>query len=314
MDLNKIYVCDIETDGLLHELTKLHVLSVGWKDSTGNWKIKSTNKEEDIKKLFENPDNTIVGHFFLAYDLPALKILFPNIKFKAKIIDSLTISHYLYNDRSSHGLEDWGVELGFEKVKVGKDEWKTLSYEKAVERCERDVLINALLWDKQLNLLRCLYGSDELILSPINRANFKMELLSIQEQNRILLDVIRCRENLEYLEGIIKEKERELHSIMPKIPIYAIRNRPKTLYKKDGTLSSAGERWKILTEGCGYTIDYEGDIKEIVSWEEPNCQSSQQMKDFLLSKGWKPLLFKDGANGKVPQLRDDDKNLCKSIQ
>ena len=41
---------------------------------------------------------------------------------------------------------------------------------------------------------------------------------------------------------------------------------------------------------------------------------SWQMKDFLLSKGWKPRIFKDGANGKVPQLRDNDKNLCKSIQ
>jgi hypothetical protein len=35
------------------------------------------------------------------------------------------------------------------------------------------------------------------------------------------------------------------------------------------------------------------------------------MKEFF-SKGWKPLLFKPGANEDVPQLRDD-KNLCKSI-
>jgi hypothetical protein len=29
-----------------------------------------------------------------------------------------------------------GEDLGFEKVKVGEDEWKTLSYEVAKERCE----------------------------------------------------------------------------------------------------------------------------------------------------------------------------------
>ena len=38
------------------------------------------------------------------------------------------------------------------------------------------------------------------------------------------------------------------------------------------------------------------------------------MKEFLFSVGWEPKIYKDGANGKVPQLRDDDKNLCPDIQ
>jgi hypothetical protein len=38
------------------------------------------------------------------------------------------------------------------------------------------------------------------------------------------------------------------------------------------------------------------------------------MKAYLISKGWKAKLFKDGANGKVPQLRDDNKELCSSIK
>jgi hypothetical protein len=42
----------------------------------------------------------------------------------------------LYNARPAHGLESGGEDLGFEKVKVGEDEWKTLSYEVAKERCE----------------------------------------------------------------------------------------------------------------------------------------------------------------------------------
>ena len=51
MDLEKVFVVDIECDGLLDELTKLHVLSVGWKNSDGKWSVKSTNKEEDIEKI-----------------------------------------------------------------------------------------------------------------------------------------------------------------------------------------------------------------------------------------------------------------------
>lgn len=132
MDLNKVFVVDIETKGLLPQLKSsedFHVLSVGWKDAEGKWKIKSTNKEENIKKIFENPDNVIVGHFFIGYDIRALKIMFPKINYRAKIIDTLALSHYLYDDRLKHSLEEWGLEFGYEKVKIATEEWVGISLE-----------------------------------------------------------------------------------------------------------------------------------------------------------------------------------------
>ena len=315
-NLDGAFVVDIEAKGLLNRLKSkedLHVMSVGWKVD-GKWNIKSTNREEDIAKVFENPNNTVVGHFFLGYDLPALKKMFPNINFKAKIIDSLALSHYLFNDRLKHGLEDYGVEFGYEKVKISEEEWENLTYEKAVERCSRDVQINCILWDKQLTLLRELYETDDEIHSPIARCNFKMELLHIQENNKIKLDVELCKKNLAFLEDIIAEKEKELNSILPKIKNIALRKKPKSLYKANGQLSVAGEKWMTLVKGCNLPEDYDGDINEVVSESEPNCQSTKQMKDYLFSKNWSPKLFKDGANGKVPQLRDDNKELCSSIK
>ena len=315
-DLDNALIVDIETRGLLDRLKSkddLHVMSVAWK-SDGVWRIKSTNKEEDIAKVFENPNNTIVGHFFLGYDLPALKIMFPNINFQAKIIDSLSLSHYLFNDRLKHGLEEWGIEFGYEKVKISEEEWENLTYDKAVERCERDCLINALLWDKQLNLLRQLYDTDDEIHSPIARANFKIELQHIQENNKIKLDVELCKKNLAYLENIISQKEVELNSIMPSIKNIAVRKCPAKLYKADGKVSSAGEKWFNMIEQLKLPKDYDGEIHEVVSETPPNCQSTKQMKDFLFSKGWVPKIFKDGANGKVPQLRNDEKQLCSSIE
>ena len=315
-NLDGALVIDIETRGLLDKLKSkedLHVMSVGWK-SNGKWNIKSTNKEEDIAKVFENPDNTVVGHFFLAYDLPALKIMFPNINFRAKVIDSLALSHYLSNDRLKHGLEDYGIEFGYEKVKISEEEWENLDYNKAEERCRRDVEINCILWDKQLALLRELYETDDEIHSPIARCNFKMELLHIQENNKIKLDVELCKKNLAFLEDIITEKEKELNSILPPIKNIAVRKKPKSLYKANGQLSVGGEKWMTLVKGCNLPEDYDGDINEVVSESEPNCQSTKQMKDYLFSKNWSPKLFKDGANGKVPQLRDDNKELCSSIK
>jgi hypothetical protein len=315
-DLDNVIICDIETRGLLDVLESqddLHVLSVAWKTVKG-WKIKSTKREEDIKKIFENPANTIAGHFFLGYDLPALKIMFPNINFQAKIIDTLSLSHYLYNERLKHGLEDWGVELGYEKVKISPEEWATLTYEKAAERCERDCFINALLWDKQLSLLRELYETDDQIYSPISRANFKPIVQNIQENNKIKLDVEQCKKNLSYLGAIILEKENELNSILPQIPIISPRTKPKVLYKKTGELSESGKKWFEMIAACNLPKEYDDKINITTGFTPPNCQSTKQMKDYLMSLGWEPKIFKDGANGKVPQLRDDEKQLCKSIQ
>jgi hypothetical protein len=315
-NLDGALVVDIETKGLLDKLKSkedLHVMSVGWK-SNESWNIKSTNKEEDIAKVFENPDNTVVGHFFLAYDLPALKIMFPNINFRAKIIDSLALSHYLSNDRLKHGLEDYGIEFGYEKVKISNEEWENLDYDKAEARCRRDVEINCILWDKQLALLRELYETDDEIHSPIARCNFKMQLLHIQENNKIKLDVELCRKNLAFLEDIIQKKEVELNSILPPIKNIAVRKKPKSLYKANGKLSVVGEKWVKMVKELNLPEDYDGDINEVVSETPPNCQSTKQMKDYLLSKNWKPKLFKDGANGKVPQLRNDNKELCSSIK
>jgi hypothetical protein len=90
MNLDKVYICDIEAKGLLNEVesqSDLHVLSVGYKNSVGEWDIKSTKDRNDILKIFENQENTVVGHFFIPYDAPALEKML-GFKVKAKIIDS----------------------------------------------------------------------------------------------------------------------------------------------------------------------------------------------------------------------------------
>lgn len=313
MDLSRVYVFDIETNGLLNVVNKLHVLSVAYKKD-GKWATKSTKDFKDIQKLFGDPNNTLVGHNIIMYDIPALQKLFPELVIKANLIDTLGLSWTLYSNRLKHGLEDWGQELGFNKVKIDKEEWENLSFEKAVERCETDCIINGLLWDKIYTLLFDLYGSDEAMHTPILTAVAKLTALRVQEENPILIDIKKCQENLDILQEVIDTKAAELVKILPKIPKKTVVNFPKKgLYKADGSLSVAGEKYLTYVKGCGLPLDYDGPIEVIKGYEEPNPQSTSQVKDFLLSKGWKPKIFKKGANGQVPQLRDDEKNLCKSI-
>lgn len=311
MNLDKVLVVDIECDGLLNELTKCHVLSCAYKDEDDKWQIISTNKREDIQRLVGNPDNVIVGHYFVGYDKPALQKL--GYEFNAQIIDTLGLSWYLYNEYIKHGLEDWGERLGIKKPEI--ENWTNLSYEEYKHRCEEDVKINTNLWVMMLDLLRELYDYEEsTIVNVVKYFTFKMECLAIQEANPILIDLKQCEKNLEILEGIIEEKQAILSEIMPQVPKYAIRTRPKVAFKKDGSLSASGEKWFDLLEQAGLPQDYDGEVKVVVKYDPPNPASTSQMKDYLLSLGWKPKIFKDGANGKVPQLRDDDKNLCPNIK
>ena len=184
-NLDKVYVVDIETDGFLDKLTKLHVLSCAYKDGNGQWNVKSTTKKEDIRTLFENPNNIIVGHFFLGFDKPALQKLYPDIEFNAFIIDSLGISWYLYDERRSHGLEAWGEDFGVPKPKI--EDWDSLTYEEYKERCEEDSKINTNLWVKQLRELRDIYDNDKDIIRIIRYLNFKIECLYDQERLKVIV-------------------------------------------------------------------------------------------------------------------------------
>ena len=356
MNLDKVLIVDIECDGLLDKLTKLHVLSCAYPNGDGGWDIMSTNDKEKVQKLVGNPNNIIIGHHFIGYDKPALQKL--GFDFQAQVIDTLGLSWYLYNEKIRHGLADWGEFFGVPKPEI--DDWECLTYDEYRHRCQEDVKINTNLWVKMLSLLRELYdGEEEAVVNVIKYFTFKMECLHIQEENKILIDIPKCEENLEILNGIIKEKEDELSRIMPKIPIITKRKKPATLYKngpkrpksvfdKKGNLTSAGQKWQDSLEEHDLPHDYDGDeipdvlsasgekwvalmdrvkeaspdtdtetlleVSETTGYKEPNPSSTEQMKNYLLSLGWEPKFFKDGANGRVPQLKDDEKNLCPNIQ
>lgn len=312
MNLNNVFICDLEATSLLDGLSSFddfHVLSCAYKNKNGGWDIKSTNKKEDVEKLVGNPNNTLVFHNGISYDKPALEIM--GVEFKAEIIDTLALSYYLYNELDNHGLESWGERFGVKKPEI--EDWTGLTYEEYKFRCQEDVKINTNLWVMMLEYLRNLYDSDEGIIRTIKYLNHKAHKLFTQDRNPILIDIEQCEKNIEYLQSIVNEKTEDLKKILPKIPNYSIKSKPKKIYKVDGTLTNLAKKWFDMLEELNLPEDYEGGVKVVTSYTECNPSSSTQIKQFLFSKGWKPKIFKDGANGKVPQLRNDDKELCDSI-
>jgi len=261
------YVFDIEADGI--DATKIHCMIA--------------NGEEVNRFFFKNltSDDVLIGHNIIRYDIPTIERLL-NIQIKAQLIDTLALSWYLFPTINRHGLEQWGERLNIEKPTI--TDWENLSREEYLYRCKEDVKINTKLWGLQKSLLIKIYKGD---YQPLVRyLSFKMKMSMLQEKSRWRLDVDKANTLLNELELKNEQAINELSKVMPTVPKIAKRKRPKLPFKQDGSLSVAGERWKVLTEDNGFTIQYDKEIDEVIGQEEPNPTSSKQIKDWLFTLGW----------------------------
>ena len=313
----KYSIFDIETDGLLPTVGKIHCLSYRTYENGTLLDKNTLFSEADIRHYFEEQE-TLIGHNILIYDLPVLEKIYGLKVSKNNVIDTLGLSWYLYVGRKSHGLESWGEELGVEKPKI--EDWKNLSNEEYANRCERDVEINELLFLKQIELLKKLYPKHADRQRIINYLNFKMDCLREQEEVKIKVDIPLLEKSLNELETMYNEKYDILKSVMPKVAKYKVRKCPKNMYKANGELSAKGIEWLNLLERQGLPKNYNQDIKILDKYEEPNPTSTTQVKEWLYSLGWKPDVFNEVKNKKtntskeVEQIYNDKKELNESVK
>lgn len=246
-------------------------------------------------------------------------------------------------------------------------------------RCEEDVKINKPLWEdlkaRLINMYTLAkveidngnvdgtrtsesevcyidqYKDTSSVSDYINRfltfIMFKADCARLQEKTRWKADRDAYEKLDKHLDEKILEAKLELEGVMPQVPDYTKKNRPKKPYLKNGGLSASGESWNealkgldIVNElGHNLSIRVEGSnecLKVLKGYNPPNIQSSQQIKDWLFSHGWKPQTFKYVKDEKameawvnsgfkkelkpiprkIPQISvdtDDGKDLCPSV-
>jgi hypothetical protein len=73
MNLDRVFVVDLESDGLLDTVTKIWCMGISWKSAKGDWKVKSTTDHENMIKIFSDPSNTLVCHNIIQYDKPLVE-------------------------------------------------------------------------------------------------------------------------------------------------------------------------------------------------------------------------------------------------
>lgn len=305
-------VVDIEGDGLLDTITKIHCMS-WWDSETGI--ISSTINYDEMVEVLEKAD-IIAGHNFIRFDREAIKKIIGYEIPLEKLIDTLGLCWYLYPERKKNGLEVWGEEFGVPKPKI--DDWSNLTSEQYIHRCEEDVKINLKLYNKLIEYLEKIYGKrTKKIISYIS---FKLDCAREQEEIGWKLDLDKVNRNIKYFEELRENKFKRLQEAMPKSLTYKTVSRPKDLYKKNGDLSVAGERWVNLLAEYELPLDYEADIQVLEKEEVGNPNSiNKQLKSWLFSLGWIPKYFVesknvDGLVNSVPQISDANKNICSSIK
>lgn len=232
-------------------------------------------------------------------------------------MDTLALSWYLYPERNFHGLESWGIDFGVPKPVV--NDWKDQPLEVYVHRCEEDVKINLKLWRKMKSLLIKLYGDWDKAKKLIEYLSFKMDCAREQERSKWKLDKAYALQSLEKLTERGEHKRATLIAAMPSVPVYAQRRAPEKPFKKDGTLSVAGVKWKALLKAKNFPENYTGEVEELITEKPPNPDSPKQVKDWLYSLGWKPATFKyvkeeNGKVRKIPQINlEHGGGLCPSV-
>ena len=288
-------VFDIEANGLFKDATKIHCMSY----TTDGKTLVSTCDYNAMRNILLN-QKVLIGHNITRYDVPLLNKLL-GIKIKAKLYDTLAMSWVINTDRPKHGLESFGEEFGIPKPVV--TDWSDQDIQVYIHRCKEDVKINWKLWTNLIQRFMMVYKCRDTLDKYLNYLSFKMKCAFTAEYFGWKLDHDLAQDCVDKLELQQKEKIDELKTVMPMRTLFRKKTKPKVMYKKDGSLSKQGLEWNALLLEHMHPSDYIGEIEIVKGVEEPNPKSSDQVKSWLFSLGWKPCTYDYKEDRKVPQVR-----------
>jgi DNA polymerase I-like protein with 3'-5' exonuclease and polymerase domains len=308
----KYTVFDIETDGLLDSLTRLHCLVAHiYEDNQILAETVITNPWELAN--FLSCQSLLVGHNIKRYDFPAIQRL-TGYKHKGQVIDTLALSWYLYPNETEHGLEVWGERVGVAKPVI--TDWENLDTEDYINRCRTDVVINSIILGNFINYLKEIYQNED-YHRLMAYLTWKLDCAAEQEANPLTIDRAYCKETLEKLNTLVDERKANLAEAMPRVEKWSSKKKPSKMFTVKGELTKAGVTWLELLSDNDLEADFDGEIQILKTTEDPNPTSTTQLKSWLFSLGWQPTVFnyvKEGEGTRaVPQIQDKDKKLCPNI-
>lgn len=153
-------IADIETDGFVETLTKIHCIAVMNADDTSQRWVYSPDKiDEGVQQLSKASE--LIMHNGIAFDIPAIQKIYPEFSVdEMTVTDTLVLSRLIRPDlrnedfltqlpkkmHGSHSLKAWGQRLGELKGEYGETtDWSEWTQEMQ-DYCEQDVTVTHKLW------------------------------------------------------------------------------------------------------------------------------------------------------------------------
>lgn len=159
-------VFDIETDGLLDEVTKVHCMVIKDTDTGELFRYRPSEVKQGVDKLLQA--DCICGHNVIAFDIPVLEKLYGVVFDRERVIDTLVLARLVYSNINDidaglirkgilprnlygrHSLKAYGYRLGELKGTYAEDTedcWAVFT-EEMLEYNAQDVIVTAKLYDK----------------------------------------------------------------------------------------------------------------------------------------------------------------------
>lgn len=325
-------VLDLEADALLRDVTKIHVLSfqMQGKDISSIEGGDHERIKKFFQYHLDN-GIPVVAHNAISYDIPMVELILGIDLSDLMVIDTLALSWYLNTERQKHGLGSFFEDYGFPKppiedwtglsyeeykfrcesdIKINKALWEdfkerlvemySLSKEE-VDNGNVGATRSTVTERQHIDLLLGLEVNDW-IDRCLTFLMFKMDCARLQEATGWDVDLELLDASIEDLNIKFEESKALLESVMPEVPKYRDKKSPAKPYNKKGELSVSGKSWEeaktnLLVKnerGHFLSIDSgkEGYLQILHGYEPPNANSTVQIKEFLLNKGWEPSTFK----------------------
>lgn len=222
-------IFDIETDGLLDTVTKIHCMVIydDYKDEYTLYRPKDI--EKGVKRLV-NYTGQIVGHNIIAFDIPVMEKLY-NVTFNhERAVDTLVLARLVFSNikdidaaamrkgiqlgkmYGSHSLKAYGYRLGVLKGTYAEDNeecWSVFN-EDMLEYNKQDVVVTKALYEKLKSK-----GFTQHASIIEHKAQWLMQK---QEHNGICFDIAKAYDLKNLLDEEYAKTVEELKKYAPKIP------------------------------------------------------------------------------------------------
>jgi DNA polymerase I-like protein with 3'-5' exonuclease and polymerase domains len=305
------YAIDVEANGLLGTVDTIWCLVAKNIDTQVVHKFTQDQVNNGEVYRFLTTCKVIVGQNFLGYDVPLLeKVLGYKFRSDQLILDTYILSQMLEPDRKRHpltkgkkgphSLENMGNWLG--RHKPEHEDWTQYS-EEMLHRCSEDVEITCLEFTR-LNRKARLFDKDSRWIKPYKiEAGFQL-CVNKQVERGILIDQDKLEKNIQFFTDEIQRVDDLVIPQLPqKLHIHESKKQGiigwnKKPFKGDGTLNQYTTTWCVDNNISDTTII--GGPFTRISFSDFDLGSLKDVKEYLLSKGWKPLKWnykEDPATG-----------------